>query len=110
MCKWRAFSRYKFKSSINNKIHTNVYEDVVITLDWLGRMSKHLFELRDDLELMYEEAYSKAPRLGYKLFDEHYSRLHHPYSTLKNRCYTLLEELDTMYYRKFNENPPNWRI
>lgn len=100
----------KINRSINDSKHTRLYEETVSVLDWVGRMSVSVFEIRDELEMCYENAYPKAPRLAYRLFDEHYSRLHHPYSLLKNRCYAILEDLDKTYINKFKKNPPNWEI
>jgi len=106
----KKFNIIKHEETIDNEIHTTLYEEVVSTLDWVGRMSKHLFELRNELEESYEIAYVKAPKLGYELFDQHYGKLHHPYTTLKNRCFTLLEDLDNTYIEKFKKTPPNWNI
>lgn len=106
----KEVSYLKRTTEINGFIHTTIYEEIVGVLDWVGRMSTCVFDIRDDLESKYENAYPKAPRLAYKLFEEHYSKLHHPYSIIKNRCYTLLEELDFIYINKHKKNPPNWKI
>jgi len=100
----------KNNKSIDDKTHNRMFEETVSALDWVGRLSMPVFEIRDDLEARYENAYPKAPRLAYTLFDQHYSKLHHPYSILKNRCYTILEDLDNTYFNKFKKTPPNWEI
>ncbi|MFW5700756.1 MAG: hypothetical protein ACOC22_01240 [bacterium] len=106
----REVNILKLHNSIDDETHTQLYNEIVNTLDWVGRMSVTVFDVRDDLERLYEAVYCKAPSMGFKLFDEHYSRLHHPYSTLKNRCFTLLDDLDQLYINKFKKNPPNWEI
>lgn len=100
----------KSNSTITDKKHTDLYEEVVHALDRVGRLSNSVFDIRDELEQRYKTAYVKATRLGFTLFEEHYSKLHHPYSLLKNRCFTLLEELDKVYIKKFKKYPPNWEI
>ena len=99
----------KTKKFEGNK-HTEIYEDVILNLDWLGRMSTPIFDLRDELEAQYEKIYCKQPKLAYQLFSEHYSRLHHPYSLLKNRCFNLLEDIDALYIEMNNTNPPNYKL
>jgi hypothetical protein len=106
----RHLNLIKQRNNIDDEIHDKLYEEIVGALDWVGRLSMHIFELRDDLELLYEIAYPKSPRMGYELFDKHYSNLHHPYSILKNRCFALLEDLDKTYIFKYKKTPPNWKL
>ena len=96
--------------SITDKLHTELYEETVRVLDYLGRLSIPAFEIENELERMYILQYPKSPQLAKKLWLDHYDSLHHPYTLLKNRCYHILEELDCTYRKKYKANPPNWNI
>lgn len=107
--------RDKFKKiveiqAINGKIHTELYEEIVRVLDYLGRLSTPAFDIGDELERLYILQYPKSPKLAKKLWLDHYDSIHHPYSLLKNRCFRMLEELDEEYQRVWKKNPPNWNI
>lgn len=98
----------EIQRSIDDKIHTNTFENVIRVLDYVGRLSIPAFAIEDELEEMYKMRYLHAPELGKKLWIEHYKNVHKPYTLLKNRCYTLLDELDALYFKKFKKQPPNW--
>lgn len=95
-------------SRITIQSHENLYERTVFTLDLIGRLSVPIFAIRDELEEKYERRYYKSPNLARKLFNDHYSSLHEPYTTLKNECYILLDDIDREYMRKYGEKPKNW--
>lgn len=97
-------------NSIDDTTHDKYYEGIVQILAYVGDLSKPLFNILDDLELMYTMKYIKAPELSKKLWLEHYDELHHPYSILKNRCFKMLEDIDEAYITKFKCYPPNWDI
>lgn len=99
---------YEFKS-FTDDIFLSLYEEVISNLDYVGRLSSHLFELNKELEESYYLKYKRAPAMAKTLWMEHYTLLHQPYNTLKNRCFKLLDKLD--YYYKDNNycNPPNWK-
>jgi hypothetical protein len=96
--------------SINDKKHTDLYEETVRVLDYIGRLSIPAFEIEEQLERLYVLHYPKSPALSKKLFWDHYENVHHPYSILKSRCFRVLEELDKEYRKRFKKNPPNWKI
>jgi hypothetical protein len=98
------------KKCINNKLHTDTFEEIIRILDYVGTLSKAAFDIEEDIERLYTKQYCHAPELGKKLCNDHYEKIHHPYTLLKNRCFRLLEELDEMYRKKFKKNPPNWNI
>jgi len=107
--------RNKFKKiveiqSINGKIHTELYEEIVRVLDYLGRLSNHAFNIGEELERLYVLQYPKSPQLAKRLWLNHYDSIHHPYSLLKNRCFRMLEELDEEFQKVWKKNPPNWNI
>ncbi len=100
----------QIKHKIDDKTHTEFFEEIIRVLDYVGRLSKSVFDVEDEMELQYIKNYSKSPELAKKLFNDHYEYLHHPYTILKNRCFKLLEELDAEYYKQYKKQPPNWNI
>ena len=96
-------------NTINGEVHTVLFEEIVRVLDYVGRLSIPLFDIEEEFEAMYVLQYAHSPELGKRLFYDHYDKLHHPYTLLKNRCYKLLEELDEFYIDVNKSNPPNWK-
>lgn len=97
-------------NTIDDVLHDKYFEEVAKVLMLVGILSQPAFEVFDDLEEMYKMKYLQAPQLGKKLWLDHYTAIHRPYTILKNRCHTLLEELDEIYIKKFKHTPPNWEI
>ena len=95
---------------IDGKKHTALYEEIVRVLDYVGRLSKPLFDIEESLERMYILHYPKSPELSKKLCNDHYEKIHYPYTILKNRCFKMLEDLDEMYIKRWGVKPPNWNI
>ncbi len=95
---------------IDDKTHTEFYEDIIKVLDYVGRLSMPAFDIRDEMEAMYTKAFINSPELGKKLFLDHYENVHHPYNLYKNRCFKLLEDLDAVYYKINKKRPPNWNV
>jgi hypothetical protein len=96
--------------SIDAKIHTELYEEIVRILDYVGRLSMPVFELEDKFNVLYTLHYPKSPQLAKKLCNDHYENVHYPYTILKNRCFKMLEDLDKEYRKRWKANPPNWNI
>jgi len=96
--------------TIDDKSHDNLYNQTCRVLDYVGRLSQPAFAIEDELERMYLIKFRNSPQLAKKLWQDHYEDIHHPYNLLKNRCFRLLEELDVAYFKKFNKQPPNWKI
>jgi hypothetical protein len=69
-------------------------QQILKTLNQLGRLSQKIFDLEDDLKSQYEKAYINTPLLGKTLYQKHNSRLHKRYDLYKNRCYKLLEIIE----------------
>lgn len=95
---------------IDGKIHTSTYEEIIRVLDYIGRLSKPLFDIEEELEKQYIFHYPKSPQLAKKLCNDHYEKLHYPYTLLKNRCFKMLEDLDAIYIKRWGVKPPNWNI
>jgi len=98
------------KCMIDDSSHDYIFNEIIRVLDYVGKLSICAFTIENELEAMYSAHYRSAPNLGKKLWLDHYRKIHHPYSLLKNRCYNLLTEVDRMYIKKYNKNPPNWKI
>lgn len=98
------------QGSIDGKSHTELFEEVIRVLDYVGKLSMFVFEIEDDMEEKYKMDFLHAPELGKTLWQEHYGKLHRPYNLLKNRCYKLLDELDEEYQKRHDKRPPNWKI
>jgi hypothetical protein len=96
--------------SIDAKTHTELYEETVRILDYIGRLSMPVFELEDKFNVLYTLHYPKSPQLAKKLCNDHYENVHYPYTILKNRCFKILEDLDKEYRKRWKANPPNWNI
>ena len=96
------------KNIINDSSHDYIFNEIIRALDYVGKLSLCAFAVENELETMYTAQYRNSPKLGKKLWLDHYGNIHRPYSTLKNRCYRLLTEVDRMYIKKYDKNPPNW--
>jgi hypothetical protein len=99
---------YETNKAIDDKTFSIFYEEIIRVLDYLGRLSMPCFAIEDELEQMYILKYHKFPELGKKLWIDHYEKIHHPYTLLKNRCFKMLDELDEFYKALYGKNPPNW--
>jgi len=86
------------------------FDEIVNMLDYVGALSKSIFDIEENLEVMYTKQYSNAPALAKKLWFDHYESIHRPYTLLKNRCFKLLDDLDQYYIELYDRNPPNWKI
>ena len=104
-----TYKKYKTSGSINNKEHEELYENIIKVLDYAGRLSMSVFEINDEMEKLYAIRYHHSPELARTLWLEHYSKLHHPYSLIKNRCFTLLDDLDQLFIDANDEKPLNWK-
>jgi len=100
----------RVRGSIDDKSHTELFEEVVRVLDYTGGLSMSVFEIEDDMEEQYKMRFLHAPILGKTLWQEHYGHLHRPYNLIKNRCYKLLDELDEEYKERYKKHPPNWKV
>lgn len=73
----------KLQRRLDNKTHENLFEDTVRILDYLGNLTKPLFELNDSLEYDYIKKYPSSPELAKKLWLDHCENIHYPYDLLK---------------------------
>lgn len=98
------------QQSINNANFLELFEETIRCLIYVGKLSEPAFAIEDQLEKEYVFKYKHAPALGKQLWLEHYDEIHHPYTILKNRCFRLLEMLDTNYIEVHKKQPPNSKI
>jgi ribosomal protein L11 methylase PrmA len=96
------------RKSIDDHKHENLYENTIRVLSLVGQLSKSIFNLEDSIEAAYTQHYIHSPALAKKLWYEYYESLHHPYTILKNRCWRMLDEIDSVYVKKFHKKPLNW--
>lgn len=103
------FLYIKNDNQMNDYWHDKLYEDNSRILAFVGSLSKRIFNVEDKLEKLYTERYIKTPRLAKHFWYVHYENLHHPFTSIKNKCWRLFDELDKEYRRtNDNQNPPNW--
>jgi hypothetical protein len=95
---------------ISNKTHEPLYDETVLMLDYLGRLSKPVFGIEDIIESAYFKEYIAEPKKVKRLWYEHYEYIHHPYTILKNRCYSILEDLDEEFLRVNHCFPSNYYL
>lgn len=98
------------KRIIDDNIHSELFENTVRILDYVGKLSEPLFEIGNKLESQYFKEYKESPKLAKKLWLEHYDEITHPYDLRKNRCFRILDELDEEYFKIKKKNPANWNI
>jgi len=103
------FETVKLNKNITDESHTRLYEETIRVLDYVGRLSMPCFAVEDQLEEMYLIKFKRTPELAKKLWLDHYEVIHHPYTLLKNRCFRLLDELDSEYFKQHKKHPPNWK-
>jgi len=103
------FNKHKKNSTLTDDEFINLYEDIIRVLDYVGNLSKPAYNVQKELEELYKYKYLHAPQLGKTLWLNHYSKIHHPYNLIKNRCFILLEELDKYYISMYDKLPPNWK-
>ena len=96
--------------TITTTSHEYHYNEVIKLLDFVGSLSKHLFDIQADIENYYTMTYLHSPKLGKLLYNTHLEILHKKYDLLKDRCHTLLNKLDYAFIDKYDKNPPNWNI
>lgn len=96
---------YKSIRAMSEKEYIDLHELIVQVLEYVGELSMPAFDISDELESRYYRMYKHAPELAKKLYLEHYHEIHRPFNTLKNRCFTLLEEMDKNYFN-INHRPP----
>jgi hypothetical protein len=104
----KRIEKIEINNELTDELHTQLFEEVVRVLDFVGRLSMPAFEIEYKLEEMYIFKFPSSPELAKKLWQDHYELIHHPYTILKNRCFKLLEELDEEYIRLYGKNPPNF--
>jgi hypothetical protein len=106
----KRFEVIQVQKSINDCTHTELFEEIVRCLVYVGKLSEVAFAIEDQLEALYTQQYKHSPALGKQLWLQHYDEIHHPYSILKNRCFRLLEMLDDNYVNVHGKLPPNAKI
>jgi hypothetical protein len=94
---------------IDDKQFVRLYEELITVLDYVGRLSMPVFAIEAEIEEHYKLKYLHSPELGKQLWLDHYENVHRPYTTLKNRCFKLLDDWDNYYKGLYEKDPPNWK-
>ena len=94
---------------ITDKQFVGLYEELIMVLDYVGRLSMPVFAVEEQMEEHYKLKYLHSPELGKQLWLDHYENVHYPYTMLKNRCFKLLDEWDRYYKELYEKDPPNWK-
>ena len=95
------------EKSITDELHEILFEKIIYLLDYVGQLSVTAYDIANKLEELYYKTYPHSPMLAKKLWQEHFTHIHHPYNILKNRCFRLIDELDLEYYNVHHKDPPN---
>ena len=91
------FKEHEAFGTLNDKEYEALYGETLRTLYHLADLSTPAFEIAEKLEEQYYRMYKHAPELAKKLWLKKYHETHKPYNLYKNRCYTLLDNLDILY-------------
>ena len=97
---------HKSIRAMSEKEYIDLHTLIVQVLEYVGELSMPAFNVQEELEKRYYRMYKHAPELAKKLYLEHYHDIHRPFNTLKNRCFTLLEEMDKNYFNINHKHPP----
>lgn len=78
-----------------------LYEEIVNLLFKLADLSMPAFDIQEKLEEHIFRMYSHSPKLAGKMYEDKYHKLHKPFNLYKNRCFSLLEQLDALYEKLY---------
>lgn len=93
---------------MTTSIHEKLFEATAKMIDLVGGLSNQVFDIEQQLEDQYTEAFIHSPELGKKLWYDHYEELHKPYTNLKNKCWRLFDALDECFIKINKCKPGNW--
>jgi len=105
----QKFITLKRQKRINDKQHDDILQETLNILFDVGDLSMGVFNQYDDLREKYTKENPRQIDVALKLFEKEYSERHKPYNILKNRCFRLIEELDSFYIEINGKNPNNLR-
>lgn len=97
---------HKSIRSLSEQEYKDLFILIIQVLEYVGDLSIPMFNIQDQLEKNYNRMYKSSPELAKKLYLEHYHELHRPYNILKNRCFTLLEDMEKYYFKINHKHPP----
>ena len=97
---------YKGIGMISQDEYIELHKLIVQVLEYVGELSMPAFNIRDEVEKRYFTMYKNSPELAKKLWLDHYHDIHKPFNTIKNRCFSLLEQMDNLYTKANKTSPP----
>lgn len=106
----QRLDQIKLKGNITDDIHESMYDETVLILDFIGKLSRPIFGLQQTIETEYFQKFKSNPKLSKRLWYNHYEHIHKPYTTLKNKCYDILETLDYEFIDRHKRPPRNYIV
>jgi len=80
----------KHRGNFNSEVKNNYNKKLILLLEKVGDYSQPAFNVRCLLENNYINRYKNDSKKGSELFLNHYSSIHKPYDTVKNKIWKLL--------------------
>ena len=77
--------------------YVDLHRDTLKALFHVAKLSEPAFNVEEKLEEQYFRMYVHSPALAKELFFKKYHEIHKPYNLLKNRCFTLLDQIEELY-------------
>lgn len=99
------FRQRERREEISKKDYVHLYQETIRVLYYVGDLSQSAFNCEDRLEEKYLIMYAHSPELAKKLFWDRYHEIHKPYNLLKNRCFTLLDQLEDLFVQTHSHTP-----
>ena len=99
------YKQHEVFKTLNDNEYETLYGETMRILYRLGELSTPAFEIADKLETSYYGMYKHSPQLAKKLWLLKYHEIHKSYNLYKNRCYTLLDQLDELYEEIYDCTP-----
>ena len=99
------YRKHERLQTIDEKEYVHLYQETIRVLYYIGDLSMTAFNVEKQLEEKYLLMYAHSPELGKQLYFNKYHEIHKPYNLLKNRCYTLLDQLDDLFTQIHSRSP-----
>ena len=85
-----------------------LYSLAVRILEKTADLSMSAFDIRDELEEQIFHTYKSNPELAKQMFCSSYEGYHKPYNKIKNRCYSVIEQMESLYFL-INKRKPYYK-
>ena len=88
--------------------YDEIHEKISVILFYVGDLSKPAFGIARELEDQYTLTYKNAPELAKTLWSKHYHDIHRPYNMIKNRIFSIYEDMEKLYKEFNGTSPPDY--